>query len=896
MDPFIPLAAVARLPSPDDNLAIATKHLSEGAEIAFGQMRLRLPWSVLEGHRFAVASISAGSELRSWGLPFGRAIEPIAPGDYVCNQAMLDELVTRRIGFDLPKKPNFIDILESYRFDESQFTTKCQVSGEPLAHTFDGYLRQGNRGVGTRNFIVVMGTSSRSSGFVKALAARFKSLHPPGIDGVVPLAHTEGGGYQRPNNSEHVLRTLAGFFVHPNVGAILAVDYGTEAINNAALKAYMLQHSYPMNDVIHDFLSIEGGFDEHVKKGAGKIESWLHEVKAERTPQSLSHLRVALQCGGSDAFSGISGNPLAAWSAREIIRAGGSANLAETDELIGAEHYVLQNVRDKSTARRFLGMVERFKERIAWHGESCEGNPSGGNKFRGLYNIAIKSIGAAMKKHPDVRLDYCIDYSEPMGSGGYYFMDSPGNDLESIAGQVAAGCNIIYFVTGNGSITNFPFVPTIKIVTTTPRFKLLEADMDVNAGAYQDGTSMDELGAGLFDLTTAIAGGILSKGEEAGHSQLQIWRNWQQRDGSQLEVLSRLPVPTGPSIKVRDESPPEHHFTAISGERGLTSDQVGLILPTSLCSGQVAQAIADRLNTFHKDRRFGVSRFVALVHTEGCGVTGAEAQAVYTRSMLNYLTHPLVHSAVLLEHGCEKTHNDFMRHSLLARGLDGDNFGWASVQSDGGIDQVCSKVEGWFRSTLEGRPLTTTEAGTWPDLRVGIMASGTLSQSAARAFAQLTRWLISGGATVVLTEGGALLESMVYVEETFPGGRPEANLAHGAGFSSAGCFIVETPTQDWTEALTGMGAAGVEIIVAHVRDQPMQGHPLVPLLQASDDPITHRRYGADIDLELTGPPADWTRILVDSLLAVASRRYQVKAMGLQNTGFQLTRGRLGVSM
>ena len=149
---------------------------------------------------------------------------------------------------------------------------------------------------------------------------------------------------------------------------------------------------------------------------------------------------------------------------------------------------------------------------------------------------------------------------------------------------------------------------------------------------------------------------------------------------------------------------------------------------------------------------------------------------------------------------------------------------------------------------------------------------------------------------MVLTEGGALLKSMVYVEETFPEGRPEANLAHGACFPSAGCFIVETPTQDWTEALTGMGAAGVEIIVAHVRDQPMQGHPLVPLLQASDDPITHRRYGADIDLELTGPPGDWTRILVDSLLAVASRRYQVKAMGLQNTGFQLTRGRLGVSM
>ena len=144
---------------------------------------------------------------------------------------------------------------------------------------------------------------------------------------------------------------------------------------------------------------------------------------------------------------------------------------------------MLKNLRDAATAQRFLMMVERFKERVAWHGESCEGNPSGGNKFRGLYNIVLKSIGAAMKRHPDVRLDYCIEYGERMRAGGYYFMDSPGNDLESIAGQVAAGCNAIYFVTGNGSITNVPFVPPLTIVTTTPRYDLLAADMDVNAGA-----------------------------------------------------------------------------------------------------------------------------------------------------------------------------------------------------------------------------------------------------------------------------------------------------------------------------------------------------------------------------------------------------------------------------
>ena len=163
---------------------------------------------------------------------------------------------------------------------------------------------------------------------------------------------------------------------------------------------------------------------------------------------------------------------------------------------MGAEHYVLQNVKDLDTASTFLDTIARFKERASWHGHSAEGNPSGGNNFRGLYNIAIKSIGAAMKRHPDVRLDHVIDYSQSMADPGYYFMDSPGNDLESIAGQVASGANMIFFVTGNGSITNFPFVPTIKIVTTSERYSLLEKDMDVNAGAYLDGNFHGGVGRG----------------------------------------------------------------------------------------------------------------------------------------------------------------------------------------------------------------------------------------------------------------------------------------------------------------------------------------------------------------------------------------------------------------
>ena len=202
----------------------------------------------------------------------------------------------------------------------------------------------------------------------------------------------------------------------------------------------MAARGYPLDHVLHAFHRIDGGYETEVARAVARIDEWLPEVAgAARTPESAGALRLALQCGGSDAFSGVSGNALAGWVAKEVIRHGGSANLAETDELIGAEPYVLENVRDSATARRFLDKVENFKRYAANHGTSAEGNPSGGNNFRGLYNIALKSLGAARKKDPEVRLDYVIDYGQPMRPSGYYFMDSPETTSRASRGRSPPG-------------------------------------------------------------------------------------------------------------------------------------------------------------------------------------------------------------------------------------------------------------------------------------------------------------------------------------------------------------------------------------------------------------------------------------------------------------------------
>ncbi len=886
--------ACARLPLPEDNVAIVTRRLERGTRIQTERGDLTLSSTLLEGHRFALSSIVPGDFLLSWGLPFGVALKEVLPGDYVCNEGILEALRLRQLDFDLPGEPNFEDRIVPHTIDADTFVAGAQVEPCDEIPTFDGFRRSPARGVGTRNCIVLLGTSSRTGSFVRALEDRLKAKVSdyPNVDGIVAIAHTEGGERDRPNNLDHVLRTLGGFVVHPNVGAILAIDYGTEAITNAKLERWIRDQDLPLDGIPHAFYSISKGSQESLDEASRMVESWLPTVNAAvRAPVPATEIKLALQCGGSDAFSGVSGNPLASWVAREVIRYGGCANLAETDELIGAEAYVLKNVRDLETAERFVEKVEDYKRLAAWHGTSAEGNPSGGNKFRGLYNIVLKSIGAAMKRHPEVRLDHVIDYGRRMIEPGYYFMDSPGNDLESIAGQVASGCNVIYFVTGNGSITNFPFVPTVKIVTTSARYKMLSHEMDVNAGSYLDGTSMDELGARTLEQTLAVASGKASKGEAAGHSQVSLWRNWRQTGSADPQSVAEQVIPSGNPLPVAKASPVPLTYNGYVTADGHAADAVGLILPTSLCSGQIARMCADQLQEKGVGLGAGLTRYTALVHTEGCGVAGEETERMYTETMLGYLTHPLVRHAFVLEHGCEKTHNDFIRHHIAERNLDEDRFGWASIQLDGGIAAVMELAESWFEERA-GSSTATVEAPL-SSLRLGLASEGTLPAGAARQLAELTRHLVASGTTVIVPQSTGLLESDTYVGGTLENITPSPTIGYGQSPDRSGFHVMACPTDHWVETLTGLGGTGVDLVLALAGEHPLQGHPLVPVLQVGVGECAVV-YEDDVDLAI-GEDTTWED-LIGLVLRVASRRTVPKALSRKLFDFQFTRGLLGVSM
>ncbi|MEV6410965.1 UxaA family hydrolase [Kribbella sp. NPDC051718] len=893
------------LPEPGDNVAISSRRLEAGTVVDFAGTPVTLPHTVLEGHRFVARPVATGEPLLSWHTPFARALRDLEIGDYVCTPTSLAAVAARGVE-GLPSEPSAKnEPLDPYELDESALNLGRQVTSVEQPGTFLGYPREQGP-AGTRNHVVLMATSSRSSGFVTELARRF------GDGFVVPVAHTEGGEEGTPNNLAFLLATLAGFALNPNVGAVLIVDTEGELVSGQAIKDFMAERGYPAIRVPHAYFTRRAGFEADLTAAGRLVEPWLPIVAAqERQEVPLADLWIGLQCGGSDAFSGVSANPLSGAVAREVIRHGGIAVLAETDELIGAEGYVLKNVRDLPTARRFLKTVQSFKERVGWHGHTAEGNPSGGNVYRGLYNIVLKSVGAARKLDRDVRLDHVIDYAERMPGHGFVFMDSPGNDLESVAGQVASGCNLIFFTTGNGSITNFPFVPTIKFVTTTTRYDLLHAEMDVDAGRYLTGTPMETLTEETFALTVQVASGQPSAGERAGHSQVSIWRNWRQtapRPGISITTDGRTTIPLT-ALPTEDRDAPlvgtpiataagpatefnELRLLRVDGR--VVPEAVGLILPTSLCSGQIALRLAAQ---GEQERWAGdaVTRMVALPHTEGCGSSGGASEETFARTMLGYLLHPNTRMALLLEHGCEKTHNDYFRSRLVEAGADPSRFGWASIQADGGLDAVTGRVRDWFGGF--NLPAPEEVQSTLGELTIALEARGPLTTETAEALALTGREIVNAGGSVVLSSRGALLNDDRFRYAAFGTTTPVGpTIAHGQRFTAKGWHVMRMPGTDWMETVTGFGAGGVQQVLAHVAGGTLSAQRFVPVIEFSSDPETVAQYGDDLDAVASGNASEQAAVALETLAAVASRQQVPKAVASGNVGFQITRGLLGTSM
>ena len=391
-----------------------------------------------------------------------------------------------------------------------------------------GYRRPDGR-AGTRNTVAVIGTVNCAAHTVRRIAARARAeLLPryPNVTDVIAVTHRGGCAHKTSGYEVEMLRrTLAGFARNPNVAAYLFVGLGCETNQFEDLLASQRAR---LGDVrLPPYLAIqdEGGVAPTIDAGLREVERLLgYADDFRREPLPASELCVALQCGGSDSFSGISANPALGHAVDLLVAQGATAVLSETPEIYGAEHLLTRRAVSRAVGEKLVERVRWWEEHTEREGFVIDNNPAPGNKAGGLTTIFEKSLGA-VAKGGSAPLAAVYEYAEPIAASGFTFMDTPGYDPVSATGQVAGGCNLIAFTTGRGSCFGFKPAPSVKIATNSVTYERMRGDMDINAGRILEGASVAEVGREIFEKLLAVASGepSLSEAQGIGEEEFNPW-------------------------------------------------------------------------------------------------------------------------------------------------------------------------------------------------------------------------------------------------------------------------------------------------------------------------------------------------------------------------------------
>ncbi len=338
----------------------------------------------------------------------------------------------------------------------------------------------------------------------------------PNVDGIVAFAHGTGCGMAAEGRGYDILqRVLWGHATHPNVGAAVFVGLGCEVMQVARMKHVF---GAAAADRFHGLTIQEtGGTRATIAAIKAKVTELLPEVnRATREDCPASALRLALQCGGSDGYSGITANPALGVASDMLVGLGGTAILSETPEIYGAEQLLLRRAVSPAVADRLIACIKWWEGYTAMNGGSMDNNPSPGNKLGGLTTILEKSLGAAAKGG-STPLTAFYDYAEQVTEPGFVFMDTPGYDPVSATGQIAGGAQVVVFTTGRGSAFGSKPAPTIKVATNDSLYRSMPEDMDINCGdILSEGRSLADKGAEILDKVLAVASGETTKSEALG--------------------------------------------------------------------------------------------------------------------------------------------------------------------------------------------------------------------------------------------------------------------------------------------------------------------------------------------------------------------------------------------
>ena len=504
------LLDIAKLPTaensaihlrPSDNIAVARVSIAPGTELLVDGVRVVTVDAIPAGHKLALRSIAPGQMVERYGQDIGRARMAIEPGSHVH---------THNLGFE--------ELQLAYEFPAGEIAPPVR-RGTP---TFQGYVREDGR-VGTRNYIAVVAASNCAAHTAGLIAQSYSGeTLPPNVDGVVAFPHGEGCAHAPGPDVDQLRRTLGGVLAHPNVSAAVVLGLGCETNQ---IDHYLGSNAPASGRLAGLTLQSSGGTRGAAEAARREIGRFLERAAAERrTDAPASKLVLGLNCGGSDSFSGITANPALGYCSDLLAEIGGTAVLAETPEIFGAEHLLVKRARNREVAEKLLGVIRDYKRYLSRFEGSFDDNPSPGNKAGGLTNILEKSLGAVAKGGTSPLIDV-YQYAETVTAAGFVFMNTPGYDPASLAGLAAGGCNLIAFTTGRGSAIGFPTIPVLKIATNSDTYRRMRDNMEVNAGRIADGdATVQTVGREIFDLLLEVASGRRTCAEELGHKEFVPWR------------------------------------------------------------------------------------------------------------------------------------------------------------------------------------------------------------------------------------------------------------------------------------------------------------------------------------------------------------------------------------
>lgn len=375
---------------------------------------------------------------------------------------------------------------------------------------FMGYQRE-NGTWGVRNHVVVISSVNCANGVVQAIGRA--------LPAVKVITHTEGCG-RAIDDGAIAWRTLTGLGRHPNVSAVLVVGLGCESIKGDALADHIRAGGPPAE---HLGIQAAGGSVRATAAGIAIARRMLEQAATlQRSPCAWDALTVGLECGGSDALSGITANRLVGAVADWLVGRGATVMLSETTEMIGTEHILCQRAADAALGERIVAQIkEQRRKTEQYMGERAGLVISPGNMDGGLSNITEKSLGCIVKGGTSP-IRELVAYGAAPSKKGLVLMDTPGSDIFSITGMAAGGAQIMLFTTGRGTPAGFPTVPVVKIATNSRMYEAMADDMDVNAGTLAQGTNLDGARDELLALIREVAGGRNTRAEINGQEMVAI--------------------------------------------------------------------------------------------------------------------------------------------------------------------------------------------------------------------------------------------------------------------------------------------------------------------------------------------------------------------------------------